>query len=857
VGNILSHDEILKLHAAVVSARLTANRTGLLAGLPAEFIATLPQTAMPAEQVLADLDAINAARSLADGSMPIAVWLRNAAVLAGLRSEAAVFEQVCEQVRGVTREQIFQPAERSKERPRDDAQATGTVEIPAANHVRSRRGLRDQSLLRNTPSLPSLGRCVGREYEIGSIVRELLHEKPPAILVLGGPGIGKSTLTLAALHDPRIIESFGNRRYFVRLDAAPTAEAAIGAIADAMSLPPGTMQRAAIYDALSIERTLVILDNAETPWDQDERETTEALFGELHSLPCLALVVSVRSTTEPKGVVWGHRIDVEPLTEGQQLDLFCDIAGNKYRSDPRLLALLEAQGGVPFAIDLLARAAEGNDISFLAEEWMLRSTDLLTREGAKKDRYSSWAASIEVSFRSNRMTREARHLAGMLSLLPDGVSHKNLDNLLPGRGSASFAARVLVHVGLAFFDAGRLRMRPPIREYLAQEHPPSKTILARTVQWYVKMAHSLGSQIGYKDGATAAEQLAAEVANLDAMIRNGLKQVDATACIDAAVALTEFARFSGRISPSPLRPALEAAQTAGDVRREARCLESLGQITTWRLSSEARDYLEQALDRFRRLGDEHGEADCIHRLGHISLEQCRYEDALEQFVVALSMYQKAQDTLGVAYCTEDLGDIARKRANYEVAKAYLESALSLYRQLGFIAGEAGCAGSLGEIALECGRMGEACEFFNAALSLYRRAGNAKGEADSVLGLGDVERKQGRSEKARECYNAALDLCCRVGFLRGQADCIQGFGDLDFQNRHLELARVNYEKALALYVKISDLFAVGGAHRRIAQCAAGSDERKRHLEAARIAWGQIGRADLIENLMAEFDDAFMT
>jgi hypothetical protein len=90
--NALTHDEILKLHAATVSAGLVASRTALLAGIDGRVIAGLPDAGAPGQQILLDLNALNAAGTLLDGSRPLAAWLANAVALCGLRQEAAVFQ---------------------------------------------------------------------------------------------------------------------------------------------------------------------------------------------------------------------------------------------------------------------------------------------------------------------------------------------------------------------------------------------------------------------------------------------------------------------------------------------------------------------------------------------------------------------------------------------------------------------------------------------------------------------------------------------------------------------------------------------------------------------------------------------
>jgi hypothetical protein len=96
---ILHHDDILQLRAAVLSARLGDSRLGLVAGISPEFVATLPVANGPGEQVLTDLDALNSAGALLDGSVPLQTWLANAVDLCGGRQEETVFSKALKSAR--------------------------------------------------------------------------------------------------------------------------------------------------------------------------------------------------------------------------------------------------------------------------------------------------------------------------------------------------------------------------------------------------------------------------------------------------------------------------------------------------------------------------------------------------------------------------------------------------------------------------------------------------------------------------------------------------------------------------------------------------------------------------------------
>lgn len=82
---------IHELHRAAMNAGLTQSRQALLAGLPATFVASLVSDPSPGAQMLLDLSALDV--QLADGTDPLAVWLRNASLLAASRQESEVFRR--------------------------------------------------------------------------------------------------------------------------------------------------------------------------------------------------------------------------------------------------------------------------------------------------------------------------------------------------------------------------------------------------------------------------------------------------------------------------------------------------------------------------------------------------------------------------------------------------------------------------------------------------------------------------------------------------------------------------------------------------------------------------------------------
>jgi hypothetical protein len=208
------------------------------------------------------------------------------------------------------------------------------------------------------PAKPA--RCIGREHEVETLVETLLAGEPTP--VLGPAGIGKSTVCLEALHDQRIAERFGARRYFVRLDGAHTAKDMLAGVGTVLGIPADQASIGNVVAHLAEEPAALALDNLETPWEAETLET-ETLLGELAAVPGLSLTVTLRSGNRPDGVAWRDAIEVEPLDHEDAKRVFLAITGNKHAADAHLANLLAALDGVPLAVTLMARAAEPSPTS--------------------------------------------------------------------------------------------------------------------------------------------------------------------------------------------------------------------------------------------------------------------------------------------------------------------------------------------------------------------------------------------------------------------------------------------------------------------------------------------------------------
>ena len=646
-------------------------------------------------------------------------------------------------------------------------------------------------------TLPPAGYCIGRDAEVEDVVVTLLADKSQPVPILGGPGMGKTTIALTALHDKRVATKFGSRRWFIRCDGVKTRQELAAAIAQAMGIPITAEVETAVLAELAARPSALLIDNAETPMDAGKEEVVE-LLANLASIESLALIVTIRAHTRPPGIRWRSTMEAERLDPADAREVFVKVAGRPhFANDPDIDNLLKALDGMALGITLMARYAQAYEsLEPVWTRWQAKHTAML-REGA--GRLANLNTSFDLSIAV--LSSEAQRLLSVLAMLPDGVASIDLPSVWDGPEETAHELR---NRALIFEEAKRLRMLAPLREYVAAEHPPSDEDQRRAVDHYLNLATVEGQKVGREGGSGAVSRLAPEVGNVEAMLLSSGR-------VGAVYGWAEFMRFTGVGSTGVLETVAGRAKESGDSENAARCIDSLGDIALDHSDLDgARAYYEEALPLYRSVGSVHGEANCIGHLGDIALRRSDYDGAQARYEEALPLHRKVGDVLGEANCIRRLGNIALERSDHDGARARYEEALPLHRKVGDVLGEANCIRSLGNIALE----------------------------------------RSDHDGARARYEEALPMYQKVGDMLGEANCIRRLGDVAMQRSDRDGARARYEQALLLYQSIEEPYSIGGTHRRLARLSAGQS-RKAHVNAAREAWRSIKRDDLIAELDEEF------
>ncbi|EJD47546.1 hypothetical protein AURDEDRAFT_163416 [Auricularia subglabra TFB-10046 SS5] len=338
----------------------------------------------------------------------------------------------------------------------------------------------------------------GRDAEVETVV-DAIDGSPGRIAILGGPGMGKTTLAVAVLHSPSVIARYGSKRLFVPCDAAEGHSGFLSTLVTAFGIS-GTdrkLTQLKLRELIGSDPALLVLDNFESAWERDsQRADAENVLGSLDSVDTLSLVITLRGAERPRSVRWTRPLmqTLSPLSNSAALQVFASIANTPDRDSRTVQDLLSCLDGVPLAIILMANLAQVETVDALRRQWHQVKTAMLLR-GDGQQRLTCLDISIQLSLQSPRMQAVpgGKRLLSLLSLLPYGAAEG--DTRMWSLTDPLGAVAALLRTSLAIRRGERLFVLAPIRAFMTTNYPPSDDDIAPFCTYYFDLAEIARSAV--------------------------------------------------------------------------------------------------------------------------------------------------------------------------------------------------------------------------------------------------------------------------------------------------------------------------------------------------------------------------
>lgn len=644
---------------------------------------------------------------------------------------------------------------------------------------------------------------------------------PPVAVLVGGPGVGKSSLAVHAAHAIRA--RFPDGQFYLDLagtSARPRDPALL--LADMLGalgvrgewVPDELTARAALYRSLlGRRRMLLVLDDA-------------ADAGQVRPLlpptgSCAVLITTRRSVADLPGA---RHLELDVFAPDEALELFTAIVGPpRVTAEPAdAEAILRFCGQLPLAIRISGGKLAGR------AKWPLRVLrERLDNESQRLDELrvgeSGVRASFELSLRS--LPDDAVLGFALLGLscaraVPAWVLGPLLD-----RPRADEIMDLLLDASLIqVVDTdvtGQLRYQLPsllhayaVEVAAALPEPVRRAAVVRLLGAWLHLAERAGEHLPpslFRPTPGTAVRVAVPVdVERDPL---GWFESERSTALDAVALAAEWGLdelawelAAAMVSYYDLRSlhqdwlkgheiALGAARAAGNERGEAVLLTELAQVQIYRDQFDtAAPILHRALELYQRIRDQRGEALATGALATIERFLGRHDEALAQAKLALDLVIAAGDRHIEAQLRNGIAVIHLAKDSVAEAETWFASALDLARQTGDVHREAVVLREMSRLYADDRAL--ACLW--SAHDKFERLGDERCLAYTLLRMGQFHAARRDSRQTASVLARAASWFQRDGDRMGEASCWQLLGELDIGYDNREAARVHLGRALALW-----------------------------------------------------------
>ena len=648
---------------------------------------------------------------------------------------------------------------------------------------------------------------VGRETEIGAVMKQLGDSACRLLTILAPGGMGKTRLAVAV--GERLESAFEDGVYFVPFDAVTSPSLMVSVLADALhfSFFGPKDPKTQLLEHLKTRTLLLVLDNLE-----HLLEGASLVTDVLQAAPNLTILATSRERLNLHAE-WVYDLTGMSVPEMSSSDigdadavkLFVQTA-RKARADFSLDASVQtvahicrALGGLPLALELAASWLRVLSVEEVAGE-LAKGLALL--ESSLRDlpeRHHDLRAVFDTSWQ--RLSADERAALQKLTVFQGGLTKEAAEAV--AETSLPLLLALTNKSFLQYEPSGRFAQHPLIRQYLRDKRADDDVAHARHAAYFATfMQRREGLHQGIKAKRVRAE-IIPELPNLRAAWFWAAAQEREDLLDQMSEGLLEVYTSTGRYREVEdlFRHAAATLHSRSTVH--GRILRNLGHVHNWQLeyaqaaellresiaifqkyrakhdealalsyltmnydfsshpSWEVQDLREKAVTLFRELGDKNNEARQLSNLGEYYQDPWQREHAFRE---AIRLFREVDGYFGITLTLCNLAFcLATAWGAYREAETLIEEAVAVERERGMAFRLAWWLNYRGHNDLYQGHLETAEKHFDEARSIgdTLESGFGMWELEKALaGLGRLSHLRGDLAGARELFTEALLLNTR-------------------------------------------------------------------------------------------------
>lgn len=706
------------------------------------------------------------------------------------------------------------------------------------------------------PPLPPY-ELVGRGPLLSHLKQRLLAGESLGLSALNGlPGVGKTALAVALIHDPEVLTHFDDGVLWAGLGPNADVLAHLGRWAIAVGISPEeiaqkmTLQERsyAIQEKIGMRSMLLVVDDA---WQLEE-----ALAFKVGGPRC-AYLVTTRLPKVAQGFAGDGAVGIHELNEDQGLMLLKELAPMAVEAEPESARdLVQWVDGLPLALMLM-----GNYLRSETHDRQPRrlSTALGRLRQAKERLQLAWPqgpleqhpslpggvslslmASIDVSYHA--LNRDARSMLLAFSPFP---AKPNTFSEAAAVAVSALPARILDRLtdsGLVeSSEPGRYALHLIISDY-ARLKCTRKTPYERMVAFFVSFV-----QEHKKDYMLLDQEASNVLISLHTAYERGLNN----SLVQGITEFTPFLQSRGlyEIAELHLKRAEQAARSLGDSEALVKSLGALGRIAQARgMYLRAEEYLQEGLTLARQIGDAEAIISLLSIQGIVAQKRGDFAGAEKHYQEGLDLARQIGKLESISALLSNLGTLASSFGDFVRAEEYWQDALALARQPDSPEAIISLSFNLGSTALMRHDRAQAKKYLEEGLALAHQIGHLEYLSRFLLTLANLGMDADQEEKYLQ---EGLTLALQIGETEQIGFVLYSLGFVARKRRDFNQAEKYWQKGLALARQVGNLeqiLSLLGALASLAQALGNLIEAERYYQEGLVLARQIGHPLYIRDML---------